>query len=319
MRKKISEGFNLQREEVKMMKKIILSIVVLVLCISGTAMAAPIMLPAGEPIWFDFQNREQISPSGSILPPGGGPPESNWGIATINVIRYGTITEPHANIEGDFIPPAIFAAGGTGQITAMFYSIQLANFNVGTNELRSTGGFLDIYWDEPGLAGGGTIVNLALLDDSLRTGVSTFPGITDGILLARLEFASGIDSANGAVTILGSSAGFPGSIAGTGSAESYANQLPGGYWDGLLDADWFTTEPLVNGGLPLAFGSRDVRFRNTFSALLQWNALAPDGTTILGADSTDPATTFIPEPTSIILLGAGLLGLAGVRYRSRKK
>jgi hypothetical protein len=275
---------------VEKMKKIILSIVVLILCVSGTALAAPVMLPA-DAIWFDFQNREQIDATGNILPPGGGPLESNWGIATVNAIRLGTVTESNANIEGNFVPPAIFTAGGTGQITGMFYGIQLVDFGVvGPNTLRSSGGFLDLYWDEPGLVGGGTIVNLPTLDDSLRSTVSTFPGITDGILLAHLEFASGIDPTNGNVTIVGSSAGLPTTITGIGAAESYANQLPGGYWDGLLDQDWFTTAPAASGGGPLAFGSRDVRFRNTFSSLLQWHG--PAGSNILGADSSDPATTY---------------------------
>lgn len=294
----------------------------LITCVAGSALANPISLPGDIPIWFDFTNREQISPTGSILAPGQDSEnpilESNWGIFVINSIRPGYVTEAFANIENDSTQDIIFSSGSSAQITGMFYGIQLESFDAETGELRSTGGYIDIYWDEPGLVGGGTIVNIGALDDSARTGLGSYPGITDGILLVRLEFASGIDGSNSDITILGSSAGFPGAITGVGSAESYANQLPGGYWDGIFDSDWFRNNPELLGG-PLAFGSRDIRFRNTFSNLASWSSVSPvDQSIILGADSSDPATSYtVPEPSTILLLGLGLLGVAGFGLRKK--
>jgi hypothetical protein len=305
---------------------LILIICVLTFGLSSLVHAVPIDLPAG-PVWFDFVNREQVSVAGAIAPPGGGALEANWGIAFVNTLQNGFVTEPRANIEDDTTRGPLFT-GGSSQITGMFYGIEFESFNPMTQQLRTKSGFLDLYWDEPGLAGGGTIVNVASLLPSDRTAVDKFTGVTDGQFLARLAFASDIDPSNSDVTILGSSAGFPDSISGISSAESYANLVLGavnwqgttGFWDPDLDTDWFLNQPLASGGGLLPFGTRDVRFRNTFSALASWSGVAPDGSPILGADSTDPATTFaVPEPGTFMLLGSSLLGLGFFSRRVRRK
>jgi hypothetical protein len=279
----------------------------------GQAFAAPIPLPTG-PISFDFTNREQISPGGTMLSPDG-VAETNWGIATINTIRPATITTPNTTMEADLTQSAFFIAGPSAQITAIFYGLQ---FEAAIGQtLQSRGGFLDVYWDQPGLAGGGSIVNIATSLPGGRTDDDQFTGITDGVFLARLAFASGIDATNGDVTISGTCGGFPNSVTGTCSAEGYLNIVVGatnhagatGAWDNGanqgLDMEWFEFDPTT--GNPLAFGPRDLRFRNTFSANTNWNGVDAAGLPILGANSSDPVDAFVPEPGILALTALGLL------------
>jgi hypothetical protein len=300
-----------------MLKRIIqASVVVGALSSAAAAVAAP-FFPANGPTSIAFTNREQIC--ASCILSGDTMSELNWGIAAVNTVRFGDITEPGATIEANLALFPQFTAGATAQITAIFYGLKLDSFSGGV--LESTGGFLDVYYDEPGLGTGGTIVNINTLLPGGRTSASTYTGITDGVLLAHLEFAAAVDPTEVAVTISGSAAGLPGTITGIGSAEGYGNVLLGfgGLWESLLNTDFFTDAPA--GGGPLAFGSRDFRFRNTFSALGTWSGLCqgPAGTiagsTCLGAQSSDPITFNAPEPGVLGLLGLALLGLAGFRRR----
>lgn len=286
---------------------------------SATVSAAPITLAGYGPLSIDFTNREQISVTGSIPVPGSADTESNWGIATINTIRQADITTPNTTLEANLIVDPIFTAGASAQITAIFYGITLVDFS--GNTLKSGGGFLDLYWDEPGLVGGGTLVNINTVLPGARTAADQFTGVTDGIFLTRFEFASGIDASDSDVTISGSSDGFPGNVAGTSSAEGYLNQVCGatnysgatGAWDCFFDTDWFQFDPVS--GLPLAFGSRDLRFRNTFSNNNNWAGGTPENP-IFGANSSDPVDAFrVPEPGLLSLLGAGLIAFGFARRR----
>jgi hypothetical protein len=278
------------------------------------ALAAPIPLPTG-PITFAFTDLEQISPTGTMLSPGG-TPESNWGIASINTIREATISVPNTTMQLNPIGDNFFTASASSQITAIFYGLQLAAIPT-PQTLQSSGGFLDVYWDEPGLAGGGTLLNIVTQTPAGRTADDQFTGFTDGIFLARLAFASGIDATNPNVTISGTCGGFPTTVSGTCSAEGYLNIVVGatnyagatGAWDkGAnqgLDQEWFEFAPIT--GLPLAFGPRDLRFRNTFSAQPNWGGIDGSQNPILGANSSDPVDAFVPEPGILALTALGLL------------
>ena len=88
MEKRITKE-NLKGKEVKMMKKVI-GFVFVLLCMAGAAYAAPINIPNDEPLYFQFNNLEQVDQSltNSITVPGGYGTSGQWGL--FNLSLYST-------------------------------------------------------------------------------------------------------------------------------------------------------------------------------------------------------------------------------------
>ena len=292
------------------------------------AMAAPVSLPRG-PLYFQFTNVEQTAlgvdakgtPLNNTNTCSGcsGRPEGNWGIAQVSIMRAG-VTSPGTATAGQvgndiisagtapFFSDQVLPMAG-GQVTAMFYGSTFTSIvkNGTVNSLQSTGGFIDLYWDDPTLAN--TIVNIGSLRPSGRTGDSSFTGVTDGIFLARLAFASGINPSSPSTTIQGT---IDTALANnSGSADSYATvadvngdgkiDAADGAWAGQINTAWFGT----------VFGRRDIRFSNKIDSNPDW-----DGSNgVLGQTSNDPGRGFVPEPASLALFSLGLLSLAAMRRR----
>jgi len=270
--------------------------------ISVAANAAPAFtLPAG-PTYIKFDNREQIA-----IAPGAttwaGTNEINWGVLLLSTINMGSITNQNV-IESTGASYFTNISSHNAQITGMFYGIEGLPSGTGGNPFPATLGYLDLYWRD--------LSNFAVSDISavlpgVRTAQNKATGYTDGDLLVRLKFSSGI-IADPSVYIAGSVVPTPGT-GFVGLATSYAEVDTSvvGAWTNSLNGDWFQT----------AFGTRDFRFRNIYEELLPWNDLANG---ILGARSTDPATAYvIPEPATLALVGLSLLGIGVARRRSTAK
>jgi hypothetical protein len=269
------------------------------------ANATPIVLPSDTPLVFKFANREQISGTDitTNFASGNSITENNWGVFVVSTLSYGIPTVPNTTIEQDTTKNPIFTGGPTAQITGIFYGAQ-AHADTGGAALSSTGGFIDLYWRDASTVAGYTPFNLATATPGSRTDFNQFTKVTDGTLLVHLAFASGIST--DPITFI---AGSTQPTLGTpfqGQANSYSNVVTsaGGLWATALNGDWFNTP----------YGTRDFRFNNRYNQLPAWNNSAKGWT---GANSDDPATVYtkVPEPVSLVLLGAGLIGFAAKQRR----
>ncbi len=294
----------------KVMKKCFLFLFAILFMYSSMAFAVP-DLPDG-PIYIKFDNREQLSATGSIQSPSGTFSESNWGIFRVSTIATGDLGDNPQNFDPDTVFWTDLLTDG-GSITGIFAGIELDGIAEGEG-FYSTGGEIHFYYNEDGSP------SLANALPASRTGDFQFTGFTDGTFLGAARFLNGaISEGNPNTSIVGDT--IPTTGAFTGFANSYANiNINDGLWAPQLASQFFDSL--------LGPNTADLKLRNIYEGPLSaWDGVADDGTPIFGAQSSDPVRAFavtpdavIPEPSTLILFGSGLLGMAALgRRRFMKK
>jgi hypothetical protein len=306
-----------------MRKLFLVSLLMLMVGVSQTAFALPYVpeIPDDQPLYFKFNNYEQISATGSIVAPSGNL-EQSWGIIDTTSVAVGDLVALPSGVPP--IDHQLFARGGgvwadigfgSEEITGIFWGIEADTTNT-TNEIAGTNGWLDLYFDT-----NDDFTNSYNPAD--RTADDQYTGATEGEFLARIAFLNGaIENGEPNTSLIGSVTPTPGGFS-EGSADSFGGvvadvdgdgipyePLDDGAWSFFLDRNWFDSW--------LGPNTADIRFKNSYNPFSDWDG--PTG--VIGAISDDPARAFarpIPEPTTVLLVGIGLLGLAGVGRRMRKR
>jgi hypothetical protein len=274
----------------------------------STAAQAVYVPPSGQPLYIKFDNIEQISQTNSIESPSGAA-EGNWGVFEVSDISLGDLSSD-PTFWGPISPPIWQNESTDGaEITGIFWGItnlSAVQCTAAGAGICGTGGFLDLYWDSTPDG------QLTTATTAQRTADDQFTNFTDGTFLVRLAFDSGIVPTDSGIDIVGSQAPTnPTSFVSQADSYMSVDYSQVGPWTSLFDGDYFTT----------AFGQRDVRLRNIFNGPLPTtNGWTVDDTDLIGAQSSDPFRVFtsVPEPATLLLLGAGMAGL-GFSSRRRRQ
>lgn len=284
----------------------------------ATVMAAPITLPVS-PLFIQYTSNEQFSLSNKIFsttPTGTPTEEGNWGILQISSIEKGTAQNPRGtDIQGGGVNVFFNGQAGGNQITGIFYGVQ-NNDVTPAGGLSSTGGFIDLYWQDKGAANTGADL-LAGFDSTRRPNQKTYTGYAEPlnpafIFLAQLAFGPGCD---GDPTHHICTGVVPGT--GDGVAKSYqsVNLGAGGVWASQLDSNFFTLDANGNPLVP----AQDVRTDSNFdhNGADAWDG-AP-GSDIVGLRADGPnRLEVVPEPGTLSLFGLALLGVGFLAWRKQK-
>jgi hypothetical protein len=167
---------------------------------------------------------------------------------------------------------------------------------------QSVGGSIQV-WADPKLGEAGHVSSFSMLGGPAdRTGPMGYNTATDGVLLLDLiPVALNADghTLQSTLDIY--------SLIGTGVVYLNVNPLVG-EWATVFDTNAWTTPAGLNADLQLSLNSSGI-------------ATAPAGWTVVGnaIGFAEPQGQVIPEPTTVALLGIGLVGMAGVAARRKLK